>query len=391
MLESMRYVENKEMSVATGDERVLSSGVWFFLIVFPALLPTTSAIVHYAAALMVSSVVFSVYGTYRFLLNILFGLFSFLLLFVLFGSDASSIRYVAIYFLMTQMWRVQEEDLVRALSLLVVLNAVWACFELVQPNSVFRLLYRSSLQEFHIHRVSGFFAFPGDLGHFSVSVFCLFVVVRKRVGAYLKMPRRCLVVGGGLLCSCLFLLATSQSRLAFIQLLIAIVLIGLRQNLILMGAIVGFLLIVMLYMVDLEYLISTDWGGIYKAMTSVEGPSKFKRIADLRLLFFGGASYFPVPLPRNVEFVESGFVSQFFRMGGGVTIAIALITLVTALIAYVRSAKGSLLLACSIVVISLIITNFVGAPFERPKLMFYSAIFVSLMFGLMYRVRLVNE
>jgi len=371
-------------------DRGLSSGIWFLIVLVPALVPTTFAGVHYMIAVAVFIFVWLAYRMDVFLLLAVLLFFAYTIMFVVVGADISGIRYGVIFLLFILLRHTHEDSLEKGLIVLVVLSTVWVEFELLFPTSSLRLVYRSSLQEFHIQRASGFFAFPGDLGHFAVSVFCYFVVRREKVVQGIKVNKNKAWYMIFLIVSCLFLLASSQSRLAYIQLVVVLLMIGLRQNTLYIASLVVALTCVVLFAFDFSYLLSTDWVGLYEAMLNVGPQSEYKRIADLALLFSGEARLYPAPLPIGVKFVESGFVSQFFRLGGMLSVIVFLFMLFTALVGFFKANRGSTYLACSIIVCSLLVTNFVGAPFERPKLMFYCAIFVALLLNKAYCIRRIS-
>lgn len=366
-----------------------SNGLWLLIFLIPLLVPTTNAGLHYAVALGISVFIFSFYRTPIYNLFATLVLIAYLITFIILGSDLSALRYVVVFLLITQLRFVPIDSLNKAAVILVLINSLWALLEMVIPNGSFRLIFRSSLQEFHIYRTSGLFAFPGDLGHFAVSFFTYFFVFRPNI----KIPllhyfQRMGLSGWGVASIlCLFLLFTCQSRLSFIQLAIALILISLRQSLLPILSILGLGVVFLMFVIDFKYLLSTDWLGIYDALTNVNSQSKFKRVSDLSLLFSGQVGFFPAPLPDDVDFVESGFVSQYFRMGGLLSVFTVLTIFITGVFAYLRAEKGTLILAASIVTLSLLATNFVGAPFERPKLMFYNLLFISILFHFVYALR----
>jgi hypothetical protein len=371
----------------------IGNKLWFWIILLPILIPSTNAGVHYAFTIIISLFIIAFNRTHKSIVLLILMLLLYLLAFISMGSDASSLRYIVIGILLSQIRFVPTESLTKAAFIIIILNTIWSMFELLFPESQLRLLFRSSLQEFHILRTSGLFAFPGDLGHFAVSFFTYFVVLKPQIR--FRMPFTSYQLTSILwICSvlcCLLLLATSQSRLAFIQLAISLVLIALRQSLFSILLLGGALTLILSFIVDIDYILSTDWLAIYDALVNINTQSQFKRVSDLGLLFSGQAGMLPVALPEDVAFVESGFVSQFFRMGGIASILILILILITGIIGFFKSARGSLLLAVSVISLSLLATNFVGAPFERPKLMFYSAIFLSILFHLTYKVRKTVE
>ena len=362
----------------------LSDKLWLILIILPALIPTTNAGLHYIVAILISSLIMMLYKTNKYFIFSLLIFSAYLITSILFGSDLSSLRYCAILIVVSQLRFIPIDSLSKAFYILIILNTFWAVFELYSPNNQIRLLFRSSLQEFHVHRASGLFAFPGDLGHFAVTLFTFFIVLKPQI--YQAIKHNWLYWFIGVLC-CLFLLAVSQSRLAFIQLFIALVLISLRQGVRSVLIIGGGGALAIVFFIDFDYLLSTDWVAVYDAISNIGSQSKFKRVSDVGLLFSGQTGLLPAPLPSEIEFVESGFVSQFFRIGGFMTVFLFLAISISCAIGFFKAQKGSLLLATSIICVSLLATNFVGAPFERPKLMYYSAIFLSLLFHLTYKIR----
>ena len=366
----------------------LSNNLWLILITLPAFIPTTNAGLHYIIAILISLLIMSLYRTHKYTIYSFLFFSVYLIVSISLGSDLSSLRYLAILIVVSQLRFIPIDSLSKAFYILIVANTVWAIFELYFPNNQIRLFFRSSLQEFHIHRASGLFAFPGDLGHFAASLFTFFIVFKPKVYEIKRYNWLFWLIG--VLC-CLFLLAVSQSRLALIQLIISLVLISLRQGIRSVLIVGGMGTLILVFIIDFEYLLSTNWIGIFEALANVDSQSQFKRVSDLGLLFSGQAGVLPTPLPRDIEFVESGFVSQFFRIGGLVTLLLFFAITISGTISFYKAKESTLLLAISIICLSLLATNFVGAPFERPKLMYYSSIFLSLLFHLTYKKTSHNE
>lgn len=369
------------------EARIFSNPIWIMLFLFPMFLPTTNGILHYSVAILIGLFIALFYPLAIKLVISILSLCAYVFLFIINGSDISSVRYVAFLILIALLCKAPVASLSNANVILIVVSICWVIFELLFPNSGLRLLYRSSLQEFHIQRASGLFGFPGDLGHFAVTLFTYFVILRPEItfnNLLFKVKSKTAI---WVLCSlaCLFLLLVSQSRLAFIQLGITLILIALRESFLSVILFTTVLLCFVLLTTDLSYLLATDYMAIYEALLNPNVQNSYKRVSDLGLILSGQAGLLPTPLPDNVEFVESGFVSQCFRLGGLLAFFVIILIGIQGLIGYLKANRKSLLLACSIITLALLVTNFVGAPFERPKLMFYSAIYVSFLFNLSFK------
>ena len=376
------------VNLINNERHKVSDGVYLLLLMLPALVPTTNGFLHYSIAIFFSIIMLLLQPIKPFLYTLLLVFILYLLVFILMGSDFSSIRYVAFFMLLIACQSLATEQLFRAFAYITLICFIFSIFELLFPSGSFRLLFRSSLQEFHIARASGVFGFPGDLGHWAASTFILFFTVKPQVKISLlpyfnKIKNESWI----LICALsLFLLMVSQSRLAIIQLIISLILIGLRGAILKVSLvfIIGF--ISLYYVFDFSYIFSTDLLALWEAITNIGQQSKFKRVSDLALLYEGSAGFFPTALPSYVDFVESGFVSQVYRLGGLVSFLSIFFISIACAHSYLSKEKTHVLFSASVIVISLLVTNFVGAPFERPKLMFYMAILVGVVVGNSYRL-----
>ena len=370
-------------------KNTFSNSIWLMIIILPGLLPGINPDFHYASALIISIFIFTFYSSDKHMIACTICFFAYICTFLILGSDISSLKYIIILILTTQLRHIPIDIISKGVFIFIFINFLWVLLELSIPYGAFRMIFRSSLQEFHIHRSSGLFGFPGDLGHFAVSFFTYFFVYRPTIkfSSFHCLNKKWLMPWVIACALCFILLLTSQSRLALIQFSISMILISIKQSLLSIFLLVFLGVFVSVYFIDLEYLFTTDWLAIFHSLRSIDNTSEFKRVADLSLLFSNEIVFLPSSLPNEVEFVESGFVSQIFRMGVLIVIPTITIIIFTGIYAYLYAGKNKLLLSVSIVSLSMLATNFVGAPFERPKLMFYNLIFVSLLFHLVYNLR----
>ena len=230
-------------------------------------------------------------------------------------------------------------------------------FILIESTSLRDLVrgfYRSSNIELHYDRYSGFFLFPGDLGAFcaiSISLHFLNFIIN---GVNRKNLNNIYYILFNFI-----LILLSQSRMAFFHILISFMIIFIIKPKYLFSLLL-LLPIFFLFQENLNYLFHQDFFYLIETFLSSDAASSNKRAQEIFEILNsteGDLGYYEGSLPS--------LLSRF----GLFSIIILLIMIISF---YKFWKKFDNKFASLIVILPIVITSFISAPLERPKLLLFA-------------------
>jgi hypothetical protein len=230
-------------------------------------------------------------------------------------------------------------------------------FILIESTSLrdlVRSFYRSSNIELHYDRYSGFFLFPGDLGAFcaiSISLHFLNFIIngvnsKNFYNIYFILINFILIL-------------LSQSRMAFFHILISFVIILIIKPKYLFSLLL-LLPIFFLFQENLNYLLHQDFFYLIETFLSSDAASSNKRAQEIFEILNSTES--------DLGYYEGSLPSLLSRFG-----LFSIIILLIMIISFYKFwKKFDNKFASLIVILPIVITSFISAPLERPKLLLFA-------------------
>lgn len=254
-----------------------------------------------------------------------------------------------------------------AICFLVVL------LEQLLPQLSLRAAYRATNDSWHIARISGLFLYPGDLGHFCVMTFSIALIGMQRLHsscqASLWYSKKLYLMLGLMVISVVMLVAT-QSRLALAQFAIFCSLLLLNGR----GAVKLVSLIclmaastALIYVFESSYFFKDD----FTDLASVEG---LKRVREIIFFLSGDISFFGAVIESEFDNYESAAIGVAARLGWvGLLATYGLLIWRLFRRAYLAEGPERTLVLGAV---ALTISAAFGGPFDRPKLLLFSTLYV---------------
>jgi hypothetical protein len=225
-------------------------------------------------------------------------------------------------------------------------------------RDLLRSFYRSSNIDLHYDRYSGFFLFPGDLGAFcaiSISLHFLNFIINGLNNKNFNNLYYIIIN--------LILLLLSQSRMAFLHILISFMIILIIKPKYLFTL---FLLlpIIFLFQDSTNYLLRQDFFYLAQqffssdeAYNATNGNKRAQELFEILNSTDGDLGYYEGSLPSLLS--RFGFFS-----------IIILLLMIFSFFKFWK--KFNYKLASLIVILPIILTSLISAPLERPKLLFFA-------------------
>ena len=214
-------------------------------------------------------------------------------------------------------------------------------------------LYRAGNVAIHANRESGVFLYPGDLG---VVAAVIFTYWWYRMSKLKKRIRTSDIIVVFML---LYLVYASQSRMAILHIFISILFFTNLKNLFYIFGLVCIFIITFQYgLIENDYLIRTGDLVLTNGWTLLSEDSPLKRVQELYVVINAILGYDF----QEHKFYESGIVSLYFKVG----VIGLLVYLFLIFYTCIRVVKFDYKLLG--VVSPIILTNFISAPLDRPKL-----------------------
>ena len=273
-----------------------------YFLIFPLLIPNISVNVMFAVNFVFLSVSkrlkntkINKYLTLLILCLLIYGIITFFI-----TNELSILRVLALIFFIPILYQINEQHFSSIVWFSTIFIIFMIIFEYLVPNSPFRLFYRSSLAQYHIARESGLFLYPGDLGHFGVVViaWCL-----RPKQLEVQKYRSLLFLFG------LFIVLTSESRLALLQ-LISFLIFYLGFKRIHLFILFTLLLVFVIYVFGLIYFHS-----ILTIVTDTDFLIRLKRIQEWIFLYESASLFGQKVESSDHSFFESSIVGIALRFG----------------------------------------------------------------------------
>lgn len=286
--------------------------------------------------------------TWSFLLWFLF--FLILIIINLNSFEAGNLKYFSplLLFLFFRN-NVQLLSFIRISSILMIAGLF---IEFLFTDS-FRSLFRASNQEWHYMRFSSFFLYPGDLGSFGAILASLELMLLTKKTSIRLNNFKFIFVG-------LILIFCSQSRMAIVQLLISFGFFLIIKPKWAVIMILPAFIFINQYFNKLNYLSRENFFELLYEFNPFSNNLNVNKRAEefINLILINS---------DGAEFYEGSIPSFFSRFGiYGLVIAFILI-----LILFLKNSQ-LFKIKNLIVFLPLALTSFIGAPFERPKLLLFS-------------------
>jgi hypothetical protein len=229
-----------------------------------------------------------------------------------------------------------------------------------------RFFYRSGNEDLHYDRYSCFFLFPGDLGAYcaiAISIHVLDIIIQN--STKLNISNYIFIAIN------FFILILSQSRMALFHLFITISILFINKP---KYSVYLLLVIPLIFLLkdNLSYLFREDFIELALSFFSSDASDSNKRSQEIFEILNSSESeigYFEGSLPSLIY--RFGFIFSFL-------ILIILLIFTNKFWKKIKFKKKSL-----IVIMPIIITSFISAPLERPKLLLYSFSAILLTFNLL--------
>jgi hypothetical protein len=238
---------------------------------------------------------------------------------------------------------------------ITIILLIFALIESTILRDSLRSFYRSSNIELHYDRYSCFFLFPGDLGAYcaiAISLHFLYLILNGLTKT--KYTHFIFILIN------FFLMLLSQSRMAFFHIIISFTIILIIKPKYLFTLILLFP-ISFLFQEKLSYLFREDFIYLFQTFFSSDASSNNKRAQEFFEILNSTES--------DLGYYEGSLPSFLSRFGTFFSIII-LFSIFWAFYKFWKTItnKGASL----IVILPIIITSFISAPLERPKLLLFS-------------------